>query len=118
VSNYEIFNELIRYKTKEMKNNSFKKLDIHFRANKIDSFLADFLISTGLYYADFLDKKTEENEMYRVFTLQFEDAKQGIDCYNHLCKVVNWYGGFTGKIQIEPTIAYWRKGVYPVPPIV
>lgn len=109
---------LARYTPEKVKGKNYKKMDMHFRANKIDPKLQSLLLDLGCYYADFTDKAKQNNSLHRVFTLQFFDPKIGRLFYNQVMDLILKCGGFTGKIQFEPTLKYWQKNDYQLPPCV
>jgi hypothetical protein len=97
----------------------FKRSDIHFRADEIAEEQINMLSQMGFYMARFTDKiPTEGKSNHDVYTLQFRDTRLAEQVFRQVENILTTNGGFTGKMQIEPTLRYFRTPNYPVPPCV
>jgi hypothetical protein len=96
-----------------------KRSDIHYRADEIADEVVDLLRRMGFYMARFTDKILAEGKSnHDVYTLQFRDTKLAEQVFRQVENILRTNGGFTGKMQIEPTLRYFRTTNYPVPPCV
>jgi hypothetical protein len=102
---------------------SFKKGDLHFSVQKIDSRLQKILLDCGFYYADFLNKENNKNTksqiytgLHRLITIQNSKVADTLAIKRKLTEFVQQVGGAEGTIFDEPTLAYVRTKQNSVPP--
>jgi sugar phosphate isomerase/epimerase len=107
------------YDPQPVTGDKFKRSDIHFRADEIAKEQINILSQMGFYMARFTDKiPTKGKSNHDVYTLQFRDTRLAEQVFRQVENLLKTNGGFAGKMQIEPTLRYFRTPNYPVPPCV